>query len=172
MSKAKWHGDTMCKITNMLQGKGKTVYSECMTKELKNIELNGRILGKVNGKLIIRLFIGEKKNKNYLSSPDIVTVKGDKVESIIEIEGGMTPKKYAGIIVATKVAETCYVNARGMEQRPFDVKGAKLYIILPGEGMTANVERTTGEVVGEKGNLSEIKILSLEEFINNIIKDI
>jgi hypothetical protein len=159
-----WHGRALCTLTRKLLDKGYEVYSECMTPELEFIELGDGILGKTPGKLGISLFIGEKSLETRLSKPDMVIVKRNKIQHIIEVEESKNPIEFAGLIVATRVAELCSVNSPKLITTEFEVRNSILHILYQGL-LSDNVRAVINNVIQDKGNLLEIRIMQFDEFL-------
>jgi len=161
-----WHGQALCKLTKQLMDLDIEIYSECMTPELEFIKLGGRILGKTPGKLGISLFLDTKSLETRLTKPDMVIVKDNKIQHIIEVEESKNPIEIAGMIVATRVAVICDVNSDKISNRPFPVKDAVLHILFK-DWVTPNVQASIDDVKTNIGNLSEINIQKFDDFINN-----
>ena len=161
-----WHGQALCKLTRKLLDMNLEVYSECMTPELEFIELGERILGKTPGKLGISLFLDAKSLETRLTKPDMVIVKDNKVQHILEVEESKNPIEIAGMIVATRVAVICDVNSDRKKNKPFPVKDATLHILFK-DWVTLNVQAAIDDVKEDTGNLSKINIMKFDEFINN-----
>ncbi len=162
-----WHGRALCKLTKKLLDKNYEVYSECMTPDLEFIELGERILGKTPGKLGISLFVGNKSLDTRLSKPDMVIVKDNKVQHIVEVEESKNPIEIAGLIVATRVADLCDINSEKVRIRPLPTEGAILHILFK-DWLSVNVRTVIDDVIDEKVNLLDIKIMRFEEFIENM----
>lgn len=163
-----WHSKALMELSKKLLENGYEVYSEYLTPELNPIELNGKVLGKTPGKLGMSLFLDFKSNDTKLSKPDIVIIKNNKVQHIIEIEEEKNPKKIAGIIVATRVAKTCDINCNIFENL-LSIDGAVLHIVLK-KSLTDNVQAVIDNLNADKGNLKDINILRYDEFVNNLTK--
>lgn len=162
-----WHGQALCKQTKQLLDLNLEVYSECMTPELEFIKLGGRILGKTPGKLGISLFLETKSTPTRLTKPDMVIVKDNKIQHIIEVEESKNPIEIAGMIVATRVAVICDVNSPKIVNRPFAVEGATLHILFK-DRITENVRRVIDDVKNDLGNLSRINIMMFDEFVGDV----
>jgi hypothetical protein len=162
-----WHSRALCKLTQVLLDKNYEVYSQCMTPELEIIDLAHMILDDPPNKLGISLFVGEKSRETMLGKPDLITVKNNKVQHIIEIEESKNPAKFAGLIVANRVADLCTVNSPNIVTSEFEVRNSILHILYQGL-LSDNVKAVINNVIQDKGNLLEIRIMQFEEFVTEM----
>ncbi len=145
------------------------VYSECLTPELEFIELGlrKRVLGKEPDKLGISLYVGEESVDTLLTKPDLVMMKRNKVQHIIDIEESKNPMEFAGLIVASRLAELCVVSSSKLMNTHFEVRNSILHILYRG-WLTDNVKAVINNVINDKGNLLEIRIMQFDEFMDEM----
>ena len=153
-----WHGRALSKLTQMLINDGYEVYSTCMTQNLDLVDFEGSIDGTQPEKLDISLFVGEKSRETMLGKPDLVTVKRDKVQHIIEIEESKNPKKFAGLIVTNRVADLCSVNSPKLINTEFEVRNSILHILYEGL-LSDNIRAVINNIIN--GYLANQFILSI-----------